>query len=140
MQEATVVRREPPAPRLQAGEQGAERSHELQDEPGVPEVAMNQSQTHTLEVPGATLQYEVGGAGPVLLLIPGGPADAGAFAPIRGELSDRYTVVTYDPRGLSRSPFDGEPQDTSVGTFADDARRLIEAGGNWPGFLFPQRG
>src|SRR5918998_909925 len=140
MREATVARREPPAPRLQAGEQGAERSHELQDEPGVPEVAMNQSQTHTLEVPGATLQYEVGGSGPVLLLIPGGPADAGAFAPIRGGLSDRYTVVTYDPRGLSRSPFDGEPQDTSVGTFADDARRLLEAVGTGPAYVLGSSG
>ena len=101
---------------------------------------MNQSQTHTLEVPGATLQYEVGGSGPVLLLIPGGPADAGAFAPIRGEFSDRYTVVTYDPRGLSRSPFDGEPQDTSVGTFADDARRLLEAVGTEPAYVLGSSG
>ena len=101
---------------------------------------MNQSRTDTLKVPGATLHYEVGGAGPVLLLIPGGPADAGAFAPIRGELSDRYTVVTYDPRGLSRSPFDGEPQDTSVGTFADDARRLIEAVGDGPAYVLGSSG
>ena len=101
---------------------------------------MNQFRTDTLEVPGATLHYEVGGAGPVLLLIPGGPADAGAFVPIRGELSGRYTVVTYDPRGLSRSPFDGEPQDTSVGTFADDARRLIEAVGNGPAYVLGSSG
>ena len=101
---------------------------------------MNQSRTDTLKVPGATLHYEVGGAGPVLLLIPGGPADAGAFAPIRGELSGRYTVVTYDPRGLSRSTFDGEPQDTSVGTFADDARRLIEAVGDGPAYVLGSSG
>ena len=101
---------------------------------------MNQSYADTLKVPGATLRYEVGGTGPVLLLIPGGPADAGAFAPIRGGLSDRYTVVTYDPRGLSRSPFDGEPQDTSVGTFADDARRLIEAVGNGPAYVLGSSG
>ena len=43
-----------------------------------------------------------------------GSADGGGFAPIRDLLADRYTVVTYDPRGLSRSPFDGEPQDTTV--------------------------
>ena len=54
---------------------------------------MNQSRTDTLKVPGATLYYEVRGAGPVLLLIPGGPADAGGFAPIRDILSDRYTVA-----------------------------------------------
>jgi pimeloyl-ACP methyl ester carboxylesterase len=101
---------------------------------------MNQSRTDTLKVPGATLHYEVGGTGPVLLLIPGGPADAGAFAPIRSELSDRYTVVTYDPRGLSRSPFDGEPEDTGVGTFADDARRLIEAVGIGPAYVLGSSG
>lgn len=88
---------------------------------------MNQSRTDTLKVPGATLHYEVSGAGPVLLLIPGGPADSGVFAPIRSVLSDQYTVVTYDPRGLSRSPLDGEPQDTTVHTFAHDAHQLLAA-------------
>ncbi|MDP8901954.1 MAG: alpha/beta hydrolase [Actinomycetota bacterium] len=101
---------------------------------------MNQTRTDTLEVPGATLHYEVRGDGPVLLLIPGGPADAGVFAAIRGELSDRYTVVTYDPRGLSRSPFDGEPQDTTVGTFADDAHRLLAALGTEPAYVLGSSG
>ncbi len=86
---------------------------------------MDQPQTDTLKVPDATLHYEVRGSGPVLLCIPGGPADGGGFAPIRDLLADRYTVVTYDPRGLSHSPFDGEPQDTTVQTFADDAHRLL---------------
>ena len=101
---------------------------------------MNHSRTDTLEVPGATLYYEVRGAGPVLLLIPGGPADAGAFASIRDELSDRYTVVTYDPRGLSRSPLDGEPQDTTAGTFADDAHRLLAAIGTEPAYVLGSSG
>ena len=34
----------------------------------------------TLAVPGAALYHEREGTGPVLLLIPGGPADAGVFA------------------------------------------------------------
>ena len=101
---------------------------------------MNQSRTDTLRVPGATLHYEVRGDGPVLLLIPGGPADAGAFAPIRGQLSDRYTVVTYDPRGLSRSPFDGEPEDTTAGTFAEDAHRLLSALGTEPAYVLGSSG
>ena len=79
---------------------------------------MKPSHTDTLKVPGATIHYEVCGFRPVLLCIPGGPADGGAFAPLRDVLADRYKVVTYDPRGLSRSPFDGEPQDTTVQTFA----------------------
>jgi hypothetical protein len=34
----------------------------------------------TLNVPGATVYFETQGTGPVLLLIPGGAADAGIFA------------------------------------------------------------
>jgi pimeloyl-ACP methyl ester carboxylesterase len=101
---------------------------------------MNQSRTDTLRVPGATLHYEVAGAGPVLLLIPGGPADSGVFAPIGSVLSDRYTVVTYDPRGLSRSPLDGEPQDTTVQTFADDAHRLLAAIDAEPAYVLGSSG
>ncbi|MEU2630804.1 alpha/beta hydrolase, partial [Kitasatospora sp. NPDC007106] len=35
-------------------------------------------------------------------------------------------VVTYDPRGLSRSPLDGPLTDQRVDVWSDDARRLIE--------------
>ena len=101
---------------------------------------MNQFRTDTLKVPGATLHYEVSGTGPILLLIPGGPADAGAFAPIRSELSDRYTAITYDPRGLSRSPLDSEPQDTTAETFADDAHRLLAVLGTEPAYVFGSSG
>ncbi|QIN84674.1 alpha/beta fold hydrolase [Rubrobacter tropicus] len=101
---------------------------------------MNQSRTGTLKVPGATLYYEVRGAGPVLLMIPGGPADAGGFAPIRDILSDRYTVVTYDPRGLSRSPLDGDALDVTVRTFADDAHRLLASFGTGPACVLGDSG
>jgi pimeloyl-ACP methyl ester carboxylesterase len=101
---------------------------------------MNQPHARTLKVPDATLHYEVCGSGPVLLCIPGGPADGGGFAPIRDLLADRYTVVTYDPRGLSRSPFDGEPQDTTVQTFADDAHCLLEAVGTESAYVLGSSG
>lgn len=101
---------------------------------------MNQPRTDTLKVPDATLHYEVSGTGPVLLLIPGGPADSSGFAPIRSVLSDRYTVVTYDPRGLSRSRFDGEAQDTTVQTFADDAHKLLAALGSEPAYVLGSSG
>ena len=96
--------------------------------------------TDTLMVPGATLHYEVSGAGPALLLIPGGPADSGVFAAIRSVLSDRYTVVTFDPRGLSRSPLDGEPQDTTVQTFAQDAHELLAAIDTDPAYVLGSSG
>jgi len=101
---------------------------------------MNRTRADTLRVPGATLHYEVCGTGPVLLLIPGGPADAGGFAPIRNILSDRYTVVTYDPRGVSRSPLDGEPQDTTVQIFAHDAHQLLAALGTEPAYVLGDSG
>lgn len=82
----------------------------------------------TLEVPGARIHYEVRGSGPVLLCIPGGPAAAGAFEKLAGELAPYYTVVTYDPRGLSRSPLtDPFDDERAIEINADDAHRLIAA-------------
>ncbi|WP_201298159.1 alpha/beta fold hydrolase [Nocardia sp. CY41] len=78
----------------------------------------------TLAVPGATLYYEQRGAGPLLLLIPGGNGDAGTFDAIAERLADRYTVVSYDRRGFTRSPLDGLPDDRVV-TDAVDAAALI---------------
>ena len=66
--------------------------------------------TNTLKVPGATLYYKVRGAGPLLLLICGGIYDAAGYAGLADRLADRYTVVTYDRRGNSRSPLDGPPE------------------------------
>ena len=82
--------------------------------------------TNTLEVPGASIYYEVRGSGPVLLMMPGGPADATTFRRIENDLASRYTVVTYDPRGLSRSKLN-EPLDDArmVQIFADDVHRLL---------------
>lgn len=82
-------------------------------------------ETGTLKVPGGTLYYEVRGSGPVLLCIPGGPTDAGIFSDLAGRLADRYTVVTYDPRGHSRSTLDGEPEDIPVARHADDAVAIL---------------
>ena len=84
--------------------------------------------TKNLKVPGASLYYEVRGSGPVLLFMPGGPADAGAFRNIAGHLESDYTVVTYDPRGLSHSPLEGPLDDDQiVQVFADDVHRLLAA-------------
>lgn len=82
--------------------------------------------TQTLKVPGATMYYEVRGSGPVIMMMPGGPADAATFRRMEGELASRYTVVTYDPRGLSHSTLDEPLDDTRmVEIFADDVFRLL---------------
>ena len=101
---------------------------------------MAKTTSATLAVPGARLYYEVRGAGPVLLLIPGGPADGDVFAGLAGLLADRYTVVTYDPRGISRSSFDGPPKDWRVEVHADDARRLLAEAGGQPAHVFGSSG
>ncbi|MEO3786223.1 alpha/beta hydrolase [Actinocorallia sp. B10E7] len=87
---------------------------------------MDESIIGTLKVPGATLHYEQRGSGPVLLLIPGGSADAGLYAAMTADLAAHYTVVSYDPRGLSRSPLDGPLTDQRVEEWSDDAHRLLE--------------
>ncbi|TCO45439.1 pimeloyl-ACP methyl ester carboxylesterase [Kribbella antiqua] len=98
---------------------------------------MTAKTVNKLAVPGATLHYEITGSGPVLLLIPGGGTDAGIFDGIVGQLAADYTVVAYDPRGNSRSPYDGEPTDERVDQSAEDALALItEVGRGEPAYVF----
>jgi pimeloyl-ACP methyl ester carboxylesterase len=100
---------------------------------------MSATKTATLKVPGASLYYEVTGSGPLLLMIPGAPADAGAFAAIAGQRADRYTVVAYDWRGSSRSPLDEPPSDLPDGlpmqVQGDDAAQLLAALGAGPAYV-----
>ena len=97
--------------------------------------------SETLEVPGASLYYEVRGSGPVLLMMPGGPADATTFRRMEERLAADYTVVTYDPRGLSHST-EHEPLDDSrmVEIYADDAHRLLAAVGGGKADVFASSG
>ncbi|MEU9890835.1 alpha/beta hydrolase [Sphaerisporangium sp. NPDC051011] len=89
-----------------------------------------------LTVPGAEIYYEVRGSGPVLLLVNGGDGDAAMFAPLATVLAERYTVVTYDPRGNSRSPLTVPPYEQRIGEHAEDARLLLEAVGGDPPYVF----
>ena len=94
----------------------------------------------TLNVPGSTLYYERDGSGPVLLMIPGGPGDAGVFAALREFLTDRYTVVPYDPRGNSRSVPDDPSKDQDVDVHGDDAATLLAALGGEPAYVLGSSG
>ncbi|NED98595.1 alpha/beta fold hydrolase [Phytoactinopolyspora halotolerans] len=98
------------------------------------------AQASVLHLPGVRLHYEVRGAGPLLVVIPGGPQDAGVFADLARHLADRYTVVAYDPRGNSRSVLDGEPLDQRVEQHADDAAQLIDALDAGPAHVFGTSG
>ena len=83
--------------------------------------------TRTVRVPGASLYVEVRGAAPVLLCISGGPTDAGMFGDLGARLDDRYTVISYDQRGPSRSPLGGEPGDIPIAQHAPFGV-MVEAG------------
>ncbi|MEV4254052.1 alpha/beta hydrolase [Spirillospora sp. NPDC049652] len=78
----------------------------------------------TVEVPGATLYFETRGDGPVLLALPGGPGDAAVYDDLADALSSRFTFVTLDPRGYSRSVPDVRAEHR-VESAADDAHRLL---------------
>lgn len=101
---------------------------------------MNTVDARTLQIPGACLHYEVRGSGPLLLMIPGAPADAGSLVGLAASLSDRYTVVTYDQRGLSRSVLTGTPADQDVALFAQDAHRLLAALDGGPAYVLGNSG
>src|SRR5262244_297883 len=80
---------------------------------------MQATKSNTLKVPGASLYHEVRGSGPVLLLICGGVYDAAGYAALAERLAGRYTVVTYDRRGNSRSPLDGPPSPQRIEVHGD---------------------
>jgi pimeloyl-ACP methyl ester carboxylesterase len=101
-----------------------------------------QSTTHTLNVPGATLAYDVRPnattSEPVLLLI-GSPMGAAGFGTLSGHFTDR-TVVTYDPRGSERSEKTDPASPSTPEEHADDLHRLIEALDAGPVDLFASSG
>jgi clorobiocin/coumermycin A biosynthesis protein CloN7/CouN7 len=95
--------------------------------------------THTLDVPGARLYYERRGSGPLLLMI-GSPMDSSGFTPLASALADRYTVVTYDPRGIANSSREDTTEDVTPTQQADDVHRLLSALGGGPVDLFGSSG
>ncbi|MBB3084718.1 alpha/beta fold hydrolase [Geodermatophilus sabuli] len=102
---------------------------------------MPAAQTHTLDVPGAVLTYDVrpgSGPEPVLLLI-GSPMGAEGFGTLAGYLPDR-TLVTYDPRGVGRSRRTDGASVSTPEEHADDLSRLIAALGDGPVDVFASSG
>ncbi len=97
--------------------------------------------THTLDVDGATLTFDVRKASspaPLLFLI-GSPMGAGGFATLASHFPDR-TVVTYDPRGVERSTKADPASPSSPDEHADDLHRLIAELGPGPVDLFASSG
>jgi pimeloyl-ACP methyl ester carboxylesterase len=98
--------------------------------------------THTLEVPGATLTYDVRrneqSTEPTLMLI-GSPMGAAGFGSLARRFPDR-TIVTYDPRGTERSEVADPTSSVTPEIHADDVHRVIDAIGGGPVDLFASSG
>jgi pimeloyl-ACP methyl ester carboxylesterase len=102
------------------------------------------TETHTLEMPGAAVVYDVHGplpptdGRPPLVLI-AQPMDATGFAALTPHFADR-TVVTYDPRGLGRSTRSDGSTDQTPDQQAADVHAILEALGAGPVELFASSG
>ncbi|GAA0298019.1 alpha/beta hydrolase [Streptomyces polychromogenes] len=83
--------------------------------------------TSTLQVPGATLHYRIEGSGPLLLISQSGEGDADRTVDLVPHLTDTFTVLTYDRRGLSRSRLEDPSRTTSLAEHAEDVSRLLAA-------------
>jgi pimeloyl-ACP methyl ester carboxylesterase len=92
------------------------------------EALMTEAATHTIDVPGAVLTYDVrsgSDADKTPLLMVASPMAAAGFTTLAGHFTDR-TVVTYDPRQSERSRLTSDADPTPE-THADDIHRVIRA-------------
>jgi pimeloyl-ACP methyl ester carboxylesterase len=103
---------------------------------------MTEPKTHTLDVAGAVLTYDVrnndSSTEPVLLMI-GSPMGAGGFVTLASHFTDR-TVVTYDPRGVERSVKADPASESTPDEHANDLHRVIAALDGGPVDLFATSG
>jgi pimeloyl-ACP methyl ester carboxylesterase len=87
--------------------------------------------THTMDVPSATLTYDVRQPDTPSekhpLFIFGSPMGASGFDQLVGHFTDRV-VITYDPRGMDRSSRE-HGSDITVEVHAEDYHRVVEAVG-----------
>jgi pimeloyl-ACP methyl ester carboxylesterase len=104
---------------------------------------MTEPTTRTLDAPGATITYDIrpgatDSGAPVLLVI-GSPMGASGFGTLASHFTDR-TVVTYDPRGVERSPKADPATESTPEQHADDIHRVIDALGTGPVDIFASSG
>ncbi len=93
----------------------------------------------TITVPGARLTYDVTGSGPVLFLV-GTPMDASGFAPLVPHLTDDFTVVTFDPRGIARSTADDPARQVTPEETADDLAAVLAEVTDEPAYVLGSSG
>jgi pimeloyl-ACP methyl ester carboxylesterase len=80
---------------------------------------------HHVDVPGASVYYEVRGSGPLLLVV-GQPMTSGPFCRLADLLADDHTVVTYDPHGVGKSTVEDPSLAVTPEIEADDLAQIID--------------
>ncbi|MBD2766843.1 alpha/beta hydrolase [Hymenobacter sp. BT664] len=85
-------------------------------------------QTGSVHSEGAELVFDTQGTGGPLLFIPGGNGEAASYRPIADQLAGRFTVITYDRRGFSRSSGD-VTADLNMAQQARDVVAVMRAAG-----------
>jgi pimeloyl-ACP methyl ester carboxylesterase len=93
-----------------------------------------------IDIGSTKLYHEVRGSGPALLLITGGTGDAGEWGHVAPALAEEFTVVTFDRRGLSRSPRPDSSTAISVDEHADDSAALLRELGLTPAVVVGHSG
>jgi pimeloyl-ACP methyl ester carboxylesterase len=92
---------------------------------GGAEAEFNRTFTHRYAtVNGVKLHYVTGGKGPALFLVHGWPTTWREWEPVMRALSQRYTLVVPDLRGLGDSEKPGRGYDSS--TVAEDLHQLAQ--------------
>ena len=105
-------------------------------------MTLTEETTRTLEVPGATVAFDVrpgGTADATPLFLIGSPMAAAGFGTLAGHFSDR-TVITYDPRGSERSELTDPATPPTPEQHANDLHRIIQELGGGPVDLFASSG
>src|SRR5687768_9742694 len=87
-------------------------------------------------VDGADLNVERRGAGPALLLIPGGLGDGRVFEDAAELLADNFTVLTYDRRGHSGSTIHDPDAAFDIAEHSGDAVAVLRANDFERGLVF----
>lgn len=77
----------------------------------------------TAQINNIALYYESHGMGEPLVLIPGFASGIWIWLKQVEELSKNFRVITFDPRGVSRSD---KPQEITIKTTADDVAALLD--------------
>jgi pimeloyl-ACP methyl ester carboxylesterase len=79
---------------------------------------------------------ELRGTGPTVVLIPSGEGDCASFERVAASLSDRFTVLTFDMPGFSRSSDPPDFANYSMGCAAREVAGLVQALGLGPATFY----